>query len=136
MAILELFLFLTKKIPSTIKFYSKQKAVLLKVCLLWEAPLIRLMSDESLQCMVFRERVSIFEVLVTQIDVFLPLGCSFWALGQLKQKKTWPEGVILTMVLPQIWPRPCIWLPVGGLYLNEWDCAMFNSWHKNVKAHW
>lgn len=84
--------------------------------------------------LVFQEIVSIFEVLVTQIDVFLPLWCSFLALGPLKQKRHGWRAFFSTMALPQIWPRPCIRLSVGGFYLNEWDCPMLYSWHKNLKA--
>lgn len=123
-----------KQIPSTIK--STANSFIQSLPPLGKSPLSEFMSDESLQLFVFWERASIFEVLVTQIDVFLPLWCSFLALGQLKQRRHGQGAFFSTMVLPKIWPRPYTRSPVGGFYLNDTDCPMYNSWYKNLKLFW
>lgn len=83
-----------KEILSTIKSFSKQKAILHKLYSFRKLLTVNLCLLKACQCIGPLRKCSIFEVQGTWIDGFLPLQCSFLALVQSKQKRRAEGGVL------------------------------------------
>lgn len=120
----------TKKFPLPLHL---QQTILYKVhrvseTLLWDSWCLK----KACSVLVFWESEDLWSAAGSDwcVPSSLVFILSCWTI---ETEEMWPEGHFSsTMVLPQIWPRPCLGTPVGGFYWNEWDCSMYNSWYKNL----